>query len=59
MFVLRKYDILAMPFYFKCKDITGQTWTSTIKDAMMFEKRDDAVDFNHKWLYGECTVIPF
>lgn len=42
--------------YFKCKDKTGHVFTSHLPDAMKFNSKDEAIDYNHKWLYGECEI---
>ena len=42
--------------YFKCKDKTGRTSTSYLPDAMRFNSRDEAIDYNHEHLYGEYEV---
>lgn len=51
-FYLTKND--PMTVYFKCKDKTGRTFTSSLSDAMRFNSRNDAIDYNYKWLYGDC-----
>jgi hypothetical protein len=53
MWILKKID---EPFevFFKHFDKTGCTWTPLKDDAMQFETKDKAIDFNHDRLYGEC-----
>lgn len=48
-----------MTVYFKCKDRTGHTSTSHLPDAMRFNSRNEAIDYNHKWLYGEYEVVEY
>lgn len=55
--ILRKY--VPMVVYFKCKDRTGQTNTSTPGDSMKFDTQEQAIDFNHDSLYGEYEAVPF
>lgn len=60
---MRKYYYLEkqdpMTVYFKCKDITGHTFTSSLSEAMRFNSRNEAIDYNHKWLYGDCHVVGY
>ena len=59
----RKYYYLAkkdiMPIYFKCKGKTGHTFTSHLPDAMRFNSRNEAMEYNKKWLYGGCEVVEY
>ena len=55
-YVLTKKDPIRV--YFKYKDRTGHTFTSIIYDAMYFNDKNEAVEYNHKWLYGECDIMP-
>ena len=41
---------------FKCKDRTGHTLTNSIEEAGEFYSENDAIDYNHKWLFGEFEV---
>lgn len=54
--ILRKTDS-RMYFYFKCKDRTGHINTSHIPDAMKFNSKNEAIDYNHKWLYGDYEAV--
>lgn len=56
-YILTKED--AVTVYFKCQDRTGCIYTSIKEDAMKFESRTNAIDFNHKKLYGECKVVEY
>ena len=56
-YYLTKQD--PMIVYFKCKDRTGHTFTSHLPDAMRFSSRNKAIDYNHKWLYGDCEVVEY
>lgn len=54
-FYLTKKDPIVV--YFKCKHRVGHTFTSSLFDAMKFNSKDEAIEYNHKWLYGECEII--
>ncbi len=54
-YILTKKD--AGTVYFKCKDRTGCTYTSSKEEAMKFEFETNAIDFNYENLYGECKVV--
>lgn len=54
-YCLTKKDIMTV--YFKCKDKTGHTFTSHLSDAMRFNSRNEAIEYNKKWLYGDCEVV--
>lgn len=46
-----------MVVYFKCKDSTGWTNTSTKEDAMIFDTKEDAAAFNDWELYNEFYPV--
>lgn len=56
-YCLKKKDIMIV--YFKCKDKTGNTFTSHLPDAMKFNSRNEAIEYNKKWLYGDCEVVEY
>lgn len=60
-FYLKKQDSMSVyvKVYFKCKDKTGHTSTPSLHDAMRFNSRNEAIHYNHKWLYGEYEVVEY
>lgn len=56
-FYLTKQDPITV--YFKYKDRTGYTFTSHLPDAMRFNSRNEAIDYSHKWLHGDCEVVEY
>ena len=56
-FILTKDDPITV--YFKCKDRTGHTFTSTKKDAMKFDNKDEAINYNHNNLFGDCEAVEY
>lgn len=56
-YYLQKEDVGTV--YFKCKDRTGHTLTCSLSKAMRFDSRNKAIDYNHKWLYGDFEVVEY
>lgn len=56
-YCLTKKDIMTV--YFKCKDKTGHTFTSHLQDAMRFNSRNEAIEYNKKWLHDDCEVVEY
>jgi len=46
-----------MTVYFKRKDRSGHTFTSTLSDAMKFNSSNEAMYYNYKHLYGDCEIV--
>lgn len=54
-FILTKDDPTTV--YFKCKNKYGHTFTSSKKEAMIFNDKSQAINYNHHVLYGECEAL--
>ena len=55
-FVLKKIDC-GLCYYFKCRDSMGHTNSLSLEDAMIFNSKNEAIDYNHRWLYGDYEAI--
>uniref|UniRef100_UPI003216D314 hypothetical protein n=1 Tax=uncultured Draconibacterium sp. TaxID=1573823 RepID=UPI003216D314 len=55
-YILTKND--PMKLFFKCKDRTGRTNTSSVQNAKVFNSKDEAINYNHDELYGDYEVEP-
>ncbi len=58
---MRKYFYLVKEdfrvFYLKSVDTFGVTLTTSLSQAMRFENKPTAVEFNHEKLHGEYNVV--
>ena len=54
-YVLTKDDPITV--YFKCIDKTGHTFTDSKKDAMVFDIKSQAINYNHRVLFGEFEAV--
>lgn len=57
VYILEKELTENIKIYFKKKDRTGHTNTDSKFDAMTFIDKNEAIDYNYKWLYGDYVVI--
>lgn len=54
-YYLHKQDI--MTIYLKSRDESVYTFTSVLSEAMKFDSKDEATNYNYRHFFGECEVV--